>query len=68
MLSPHDRQNLTAILTQPQRFDHWDAVLLRLIARADAANRALLAEVYPDYVDAVTEWRETQRRPVPAGA
>ena len=49
----HDTENMQAILDHPRRFDHFTGHLFRLICKADMDNRAKLAIMFPDEVQAV---------------
>jgi len=53
-LSRFDRESIDEILRG--HGDWYSARLLRLIHKADATNRARLAEVYPEHVAAVRSW------------
>lgn len=57
LISAHTRANIGRILADPT-CDWFGAHLIRLIAKADAGNRATLAWVYPDFVQAFEEWLE----------
>jgi hypothetical protein len=56
MLSPYDRAHIGDILAGDGTW--FTAHLLRLCARADAANLARLRTAFPDVVDAYLAWRE----------
>jgi hypothetical protein len=53
-LSPHDRASIGEILAGEG--NHFDAQLLRLIAKADQQNRLLLMQVFPEHVYAYLSW------------
>lgn len=53
-LSDFDRRNIGPIMAGEG--DWFSAVLLRLIAKADLANRSRLRLVYPEHVQAYEEW------------
>ena len=48
-LSKFDRENVGAILADP-RNDWFTAQLMRLVAKGDSQNRALLAKGFPEEV------------------
>ena len=54
MISEHDKENIGEILAGYG--DWFSADLIRLIAKADAQNRARLARVFPDHVQAYLDW------------
>ena len=58
-LSEHDKARIGDLVAGAG--DHFSAHLLRLTAKADTANRAKLAEVYPDEVRAFFQWQAGQR-------
>lgn len=53
-ISAYDRTHVYEILTGNQTW--FGAMLLRLIEHADKENREKLRQVFPDYVQAYTEW------------
>lgn len=53
--SPHDVARMDDIITD-QYGDWFSAYLLRLIFKADPANREKLRQVYPEHVKAVEDW------------
>ena len=53
-LTPYDREHLANILRDPG-MDWFTAKLLRLIAKADKANRRALRRGFPVAVDAVEQ-------------
>ena len=55
-LTEYDRLHIPAIIKQPGSYDWFSAQLIRLIAKADAANRATLRIVYPEHVRAYEDW------------
>lgn len=56
-LSDFDRTHIHEILVNKgNQYDWFSAQLIRLIAKADAPNRALLSLVYPEHVDAYFAW------------
>jgi hypothetical protein len=60
MLCEFDKDNIGAII-----YGHGDwftAQLIRLIAKADAQNKHLLAKGFPDEVAAVDAWLNTDNR------
>ena len=52
MVSDFDRENVQELLRDIEK-DWFSARLFRLIARADADNRALLRRGFPDHVDVI---------------
>lgn len=66
-LSQFDREHIDEILKDDngsgggERYSNFDARLIRLIAHADYHNRELLHRVYPDVVEAYTDWWHGQR-------
>lgn len=59
VLSPFDAENVGSILAGSG--DWFSAQLLRLIAKADDKNLALLRSVYPTHVAAYEKWCEVRR-------
>lgn len=54
MLSDYDRDNIGQIVGG--HGDWFTAHLIRLIAKADLSNRALIAKGFPEVVDAFNDW------------
>ena len=54
MISKFDKENVGRILAGD--YDHFTALLLRLIAKSDSHNRRKLHIVYPDVVEAYENW------------
>jgi len=54
MISEHDKAHIEEILRGHGTW--FSADLLRLIAKADQKNQLLLAQVYPEHVEAYLEW------------
>ncbi len=61
-LSDFDRQHLGDLLVDHERYTHYTAHLLRLIAKADYVNRQLLHRVYPAEVEAFEDWQSDAGR------
>lgn len=59
MINDHDREHIGEIMAG--RGDWFTAHLLRLILKADYSNRAKLAVVFPDEVQAVEQWQARDR-------
>jgi len=53
-LSQFDRENIGEIVAGHGTW--FTAILIRLIARADAVNRARLAKAFPEEVEAYKKW------------
>jgi hypothetical protein len=62
-ISEHDREHMDEIMSGYG--DWFSARLLRLIAKADIENRALLRQVFPDHVQTYEEWCLAPRSSVP---
>lgn len=55
-MSPFDKENIAKIMDG--HGDWFTAQLLRLIAKADVANRERLCAGFPDEVEAFHQWSE----------
>lgn len=60
-LSQWDRDNVGELLSD--RSTHFGAHLMRLIAKADFQQRATLALVYPEHVEAFERWQAAPCQP-----
>lgn len=56
MISDYDRAHIGDILAGDG--DWFTAYLLRLCAKADAVNLALIRQGFPEVVEAYLDWRE----------
>jgi hypothetical protein len=54
MISNYDRNHIYEILCG--RGDWFGAQLIRLVEKADAENRAKIAQSFPEYVEAYNDW------------
>ena len=54
LISDYDKAHIESILNGEG--DWFTAQLLRLVAKADTANRGRLHEAFPEVVDAYLEW------------
>lgn len=61
-MNAYDRDNIDYLLRNPRGEATWfTANLLRLIAKADPLNLAILRNAYPEEVEAVDGWREAMK-------